>query len=155
MFSDRSSDTISGPLADQGPHRQKGGLALCWLSEAKKLLPSFTHHFVSRASASKQAELGDLMIRKREGMSRSKLGWDRKTEAVARERSPCWMTRKFRDLWGVCAPFPGIHQWSGPHSPLPWNFWYRMRATCWPGTSQTKGHEILFMDNLHWYSFAY
>lgn len=37
-----------------------------------------------------------------------KLGWDRKKEAVAGERSPYRMTRKFRRFGNVCAPFPGL-----------------------------------------------
>ena len=43
---------------------------------------------------------------RREGVPGHKLGWDRKREAVAGERSPCRMTRKFRGLRNVDALFP-------------------------------------------------
>ena len=36
------------------------------------------------------------------------MGWDRKREAVAREKNHCRMTRKIRGLRNVCVSFLGL-----------------------------------------------
>ena len=79
-YSDGSSGTGSGPIAGQGPCRQKVWLVVCRLSETKELLCSCTHHFVPRASAVKQAELGDPMTQQkgRGAWNQAGMGWKEK-----------------------------------------------------------------------------